>query len=139
MSGHDFPTLLRTHGLRATEGRTGLLKALAREQYPVTVETLHERTGGRLDLATLYRALEALVAAKIVARIDLQHGHAHYELLAGRPHHHHAICRSCSIIEDIEVPHAPHPERVALRQTKRFASIDTYQLDFFGLCNNCAS
>lgn len=139
MIGYDFPSILRERGLRATSGRLALLDALANEQYPVTVEHLQSKMRVQQDLATLYRALDALVESQIVTRVDLQHGHAHFELLIGRPHHHHVICRSCSTIENIEVPHERRPEQTALQRAKRFASIDTYTLDFFGLCNRCAT
>ena len=133
----DFPALLRKSGLRATGGRIQLLKALAREKKPITIDELKEKLGDNLDTVTLYRALEALKSARIVERMDLQHGHAHYELLAGRSHHHHVVCRSCGSVEDIEVPHAAQLEKEAERHAKKFAVIDVYSLEFFGLCNNC--
>ena len=133
----DFPTLLRKSGLRATDGRIQLLRTLAREKKPITIDALKEKLGNNFDTVTLYRALEALKSARIVERMDLQHGHAHYELLAGRSHHHHAVCRSCGSVEDIEVPHATRLEKEAERNAKKFAVIDVYSLEFFGLCNNC--
>ena len=133
----DFPALLRKSGLRATGGRIQLLKALAREMKPITIDELKEKLGDDLDTVTLYRALEALKSANIVERMDLQHGHAHYELLSGRSHHHHVVCRSCGAVEDIEVPHAAQLEKEAERYAKKFAVIDAYSLEFFGLCNNC--
>lgn len=134
----DFPALLRENGLRATAGRISLLTALEREQKPITIDELKGKLTDRLDTVTLYRALEALCLVRIVERTDLQHGHAHYELLAGRTHHHHAVCRGCGIIEDIEVAHAPEPEKEAASKAKGFAVIDAYTLEFFGLCRACA-
>jgi len=93
---------------------------------------------GALNQVTLYRALEALREAGIVARVNLEHEHAHYELSAGRPHHHHAICRGCGHIEDIEMPHPASPESEAKRRAKGFARIDSHSLEFFGLCRDCA-
>lgn len=138
MTPIDFPDLLRQSGLRATLGRTKLLEALAAEAKPITIEKLKKKLADRLDTVTLYRALEALREARIVERMDLQHGHAHYELIVGRPHHHHAVCRSCGTIEDIEIPHAAKPEKEAERRAKKFSVIDSYTLEFFGLCTSCA-
>lgn len=132
----DFPLLLRENGLRATPGRIQVLTALTREKHPVTVDALNEQLD--IDTVTLYRTLESLKAARIVERTDLQHGHAHYELIVGRPHHHHAVCRSCGTIEDIEVPHPKDPAKDAERVAKRFAFIDAYALEFFGTCTRCA-
>lgn len=134
----DFPALLRENGLRATSGRVAILSALEREQKPITIEELKGRLSEELDTVTLYRALDALCAVKLVERSDLRHGHAHYELLAGRAHHHHAICRECGTIEDIEVSHATEPEKEAVRNAASFASIDAYTLEFFGRCKSCA-
>lgn len=134
----DFPSLLRKSGLRATEGRIQLLKTLADEKAPITIDELNLKLGNQLNTVTLYRALEALKDARIVERMDLQHGHAHYELLAGRPHHHHVVCRSCGSIEDIEVPHIAKLEEAARRSAKKFSSIDSYSLEFFGVCSECS-
>lgn len=130
-------SLLRDAGLRATPGRLALLAILAKEPKPVTVQTLEKRMKGALNHVTLYRALEALTEAGIVARAGLGHDHAHYELLAGRPHHHHAVCRGCGLVEDLEVPHSEAPEKDAQRRTRSFATIDRYSLEFFGLCRSC--
>ncbi|MFZ1987552.1 MAG: transcriptional repressor [Minisyncoccia bacterium] len=137
MAPIDFSHLLRKGGMRATEGRVQLLKVLAEEKKPVTIEELKKKLSGHLDMVNVYRALEALKKAGIVERMDFQHGHAHYELVAGRPHHHHAICRSCGTIEDIEIPHSAKPEKEAERRAKKFSIIDSYSLEFFGLCTSC--
>jgi Fe2+ or Zn2+ uptake regulation protein len=136
MTSKDFPALLRKAGLRATHGRINILAILAQEKKPVTIEHLKSKLPS-LDTVTLYRALDALQEAHIVERMDLQHGHAHYELIIDRPHHHHAVCRSCGIIEDVEIPHSPHPEKEAERRSKKFSIIDAYSLEFFGVCANC--
>ncbi|HRH55245.1 MAG TPA: Fur family transcriptional regulator [Candidatus Paceibacterota bacterium] len=138
MTTPSYSELLRNAGLRSTEGRLALLDALAKESAPVTVETLVKRLGSALNQVSVYRALEALVEANIVARVDLGHEHAHFELLSGRPHHHHAVCRSCGLVEDIQVPHAPSPQKAALKTATKFAFIDRYSFEFFGLCKSCA-
>lgn len=137
MSSPNFHTLLRDKGLRATAGRLELLRVLSREKHPVTIDCLAKKLADHLDTVTLYRALEAFKDARIVERADLQHGHAHYELLIDRPHHHHVVCRSCGKIEDIEIPHAAQPEKEAERRAKTFSVIDSYTLEFFGQCVRC--
>jgi Fe2+ or Zn2+ uptake regulation protein len=134
----EHASLLRDAGLRATPGRLALLGALAKEVKPVTVEQLGKRMNGALNQVTLYRALEALVDAGIVLRTSLGHEHAHFELIHGRPHHHHVVCRGCGLVEDIEVPHASAPERDAARRAKGFDRIDRYELEFSGVCRTCA-
>lgn len=137
MTTLNHEQILRDAGLRVTPGRIALLHALAKESKPVPVEKLAKSLKGELNQVTLYRALEAFEGANIVTRAGLGHEHAHYELLLGRPHHHHAVCRTCGHVEDIEVPHGPSPEKDAERRAKGFASIDRYSLEFFGTCHSC--
>lgn len=133
----DPAELLRQHNLRATAGRMHLLNVLHREPLPVTIEYLRGKLRHKLNEVTLYRALDTLSRAKIVARSDFRHGHAHYELIAERRHHHHVVCRSCGIIEDVEVTHAKDPAREARQRTRGFSSVDDYALEFFGTCKTC--
>ncbi|MES2668199.1 MAG: Fur family transcriptional regulator [Patescibacteria group bacterium] len=135
----DPASLLRMAGLRATPGRISLLNILAKEAEPLAVPQIEKRMRGALNHVTLYRALEALEKAGIVSRVNLEHDHAHFELAHGRPHHHHAVCRSCGLVEDIEVPHHASLEKEAMKETRGFASIERYSLEFFGTCRACAA
>lgn len=127
---------LRTAGFRATPGRVAILEILSKESKPLTVEELNKKLHKKLNNVTLYRAIKSLIASNILRRVDLQHGHAHYELAL--EHHHHAVCKNCGIVENIEVPHPPSPEKDALKVTKKFSIINDYSLEFFGLCKKCA-
>lgn len=137
-SDTTYVDLLREAGFRATPGRIYLLQVLEKEPKPLTVYQIEKKLGGRMNQVTVYRSLDALYQAKIVKRVNLEHDHAHFELAAGREHHHHAVCRSCGYIENIEIPHAPNPEKEAMKQTKGFSFLDTYSLEFFGLCKKCS-
>lgn len=130
--------LLAQHGLRATPARRSILKILLNETLPRSIEYLRNAAGGSIDKVTAYRTLEAFAAAGIARRVDLGHDHAHYELIPGRPHHHHAVCTDCGHIEDIVVPHPKHPEAAALAAASSFTSIDSYSFEFFGRCTTCS-
>jgi len=93
--------MLRNAGFRATYGRVALLEALERAGKPLRVETAAKAVKGKLDLTNTYRALEALCAASLVRRVDLGHAHAHYELIATKPHHHHYVCEDCGAQKSI--------------------------------------
>ena len=133
-----YADLLRQAGLRATPGRISLLQLLEKEPKPLTVYEIEDKLGGMMNQVTVYRSLDALYKVQIVKRVNLEHDHAHFELAAGREHHHHAVCRNCGYIENIEIPHAAKPEQEALKRTKGFAILDSYSLEFFGLCKKCA-
>lgn len=132
-----YAALLRKAGLRATPGRILLLNVLEKEPKPLTVYQVEEKLKGAMNQVTVYRSLDALYRAQIVRRVNLEHDHAHFELAAGREHHHHAVCRDCGYIENVEIPHTPNPEKEAYKRTKGFSFLDTYSLEFFGLCKKC--
>ena len=127
--------LLREAGMRATPGRMALIEVLAKEAKPASVQQIERKLKGALNQVTLYRALDALAAAGIVSRVNLEHDHAHFELIAGRPHHHHAICRNCGHVADIDLPHEHFPER----RVPGFARIERYSLELFGICAKCSA
>lgn len=137
----DFKALLKGAGFKATPGRLQLLELLARTDLPLSVIKIQKHLGKvgkkKLNEVTLYRALEAFAQAGLVRRIDLNHDHAHYELVAGREHHDHVVCTRCGIVEDVEGCTMVPLEKKALVQSK-FAGIYSHNLEFFGLCRTCS-
>jgi Fe2+ or Zn2+ uptake regulation protein len=102
-SSGRFASALREKGFRATYGRVALLEALAEAGKPLAVETLAQKISGKLDVVNVYRALEALSEAGLVARVGLGHQHTHYEFSSAlASHHHHFVCEGCGV-------RAPHP------------------------------
>ncbi|MHB1163207.1 MAG: Fur family transcriptional regulator [Minisyncoccota bacterium] len=134
----NYPALLRERGLKATPLRIQLIELLAKVRKPIsTHEVKSEWQYGEVDTVTLYRALEALVSAEIVRRVDLQHGHTDYELVISGEHHHHLVCTDCGTIEDFEGCPAESIERAALKESSKFSSLRQHSLEFFGVCNAC--
>lgn len=130
--------LLKEASLKLTSGRIDLLSILMKEALPKTVEELHTLLKGSLNEVTLYRTLETFETAGLVRKVEVGHGHAHYEIIPGRAHHHHAICTSCGHIEDVDVKHGTRLEKEAHKTAKGFASITHYSLEFFGICKACS-
>lgn len=126
---------LRKAGLRGTKQRVALLSLLRASGMPLSIEELVRKGKGEFDTATAYRMLDAFVATRLANRSILSKGRAAYE--ATDHHHHHAVCRSCARIVDIETCISPAlDERV--RKAAGFASIDDHALEFFGLCSSCS-
>lgn len=82
---------LRAAGLKATPGRKALLHSLEGARKPLSA---HELAGKlSLNVVSVYRALESLVAAGLVRQgSDGQTWRFSY---SRRPHHHHMICADC--------------------------------------------
>ena len=136
-STKKFALLLRESGYKATPGRLSLLQVLAKADFPLTPQEIVEELGGKINQATIYRALESLVEVGVVRRTDMQHAHAHYELSTGAKHHHHLICKTCGRVEDVERCDVSEIERTVLKKSKLFAMIQDHSLEFFGRCKKC--
>ncbi len=139
LSAKPTGDLLQAHGLRRTPARISLLKVLAAESRPVSVEYLQKKLKNTLDPVTLYRALEAFSKRGILVQFDFGHGHAHYELVHEKPHHHHAVCETCGKIEDVPAYDQTNLVSQALQKIPGFARLDRHSLEFYGQCVPCAN
>lgn len=88
-----------------------------------------------LHQATVYRALDVLVAERLARRTEIG-GRALYELAAEHLHH-HVVCTSCGAVRHV------HDEAVrgALRDVERESGyrLADEELTFSGLCPDCAA
>ena len=130
---------LRVGGFRVTPGRIQLLALLQKADKPLSIQGILAlwKKGNTPDQTTLYRTLTDFVDAGIVWQDDLGTGVAHFEYAPDRPHHHHIICTDCGAVEDIEPCAAESLERTLTQTSKRFATIYSHSLKFFGHCNKC--
>lgn len=132
-----YKNLLKDAGFRATPARLGLLKLFHQAKKPLSIAGIqHKLPRQSIDLATIYRIINALLEKNIITQVDFQHGHAHYEL-ATREHHHHIICQKCGRVADISKCDTSNIEKQALK-IGGFKTITSHSLEFYGLCNSCA-
>jgi Fe2+ or Zn2+ uptake regulation protein len=136
----DAGAVLRVHGFRVTRVRTALLELLQSVGTPLSVQGILECWLDKIpDTATLYRSLTDLHAAGIVKRIELGTGMAHFEYTPHRPHHHHLVCTTCGMIEELEHCSLAGVEEQVLAESQLFKSIYSHNLEFFGQCTICAT
>ncbi len=138
MSATSTSERLREAGERVTRQRIAVADALGAVGRQVSAQELYRRLrrrDPRIGRATVFRTLEALVAAGVARRLELD-GHV-YGYVACRPeHHHHLACDRCGRVEEIDEAYIrPVAERVALDLGFR---IDDARVDFYGLCASCA-
>jgi Fe2+ or Zn2+ uptake regulation protein len=131
-----FMQLLRGVGLKVTPARLELLSVLSKNDRPLTVTEIATKLPD-INQITIYRALIAMVKVAMVRRVDTQHAYAHYELVATRKHHHHAICSQCGKIEDVDACLPESLEGEVLRHLKEFSSLTGHSLEFIGKCKQC--
>ena len=137
MNGQSVAERLRDAGERVTRQRLLIADALEAAGRQVTAQELYGRLRHRergIGRATVFRTLEALVAAGVARRLE-QDGHV-YGYVSCRPeHHHHLACDRCGRVEEIEEAYIrPVAERVA---ADLGFTIDDARLDFYGLCADC--
>ncbi len=132
----DPTTQLRAAGLRVTAVRIAVIEAV-RQRPHEGVDRILAAVSSRLGSVSkqaVYDALDALVAAKLVRRIEPAGRPALYETRVG-DNHHHIVCRSCGAIDDVDCAHGAAPCLEPL-QTHGFV-VDEAEVTYWGLCPNC--
>lgn len=107
---YDVPwakSLLKEAGLRCTAARTAVLRRLAVAERPVSHgEVVDALADAGFDQSTLFRALQELADANLVARLDLGDQVRRFELRAsGSDHgleHPHFMCVDCGAVSCLE-------------------------------------
>jgi Fur family transcriptional regulator, ferric uptake regulator len=124
---------------RQTRQRTAVLALLEELDGFRTAQDLHallRERGDGVGLATVYRALQALVDDGLVDVLRSEVGEAAYRRCSP-VHHHHLVCRSCG--RTVEVADPP-VERWAARVAAEHGFADVqHQLEVFGTCRPCAA
>ncbi len=130
-------TALRGKKLKATPGRMAILDIFTHTEKPLSIKELKAKVGlTGPDMATLYRNTESLTLEGMLTKVNLGGKNASYEL-ASRKHHHHLICSSCGLVNDITISSRPGLNAQALARAKDFSTVSGHSLEFFGICKKC--
>jgi Fe2+ or Zn2+ uptake regulation protein len=127
---------LRARGLRVTPQRLAIARALRELDGHVTAEGVFGHVSEQMpgvSLPTVYAALELLQQLGVIRRVATEGGTVVWD--AHVADHHHAVCRSCGVIVDVDAP-LDRGDVVAAAQAAGFA-VDDAQLVVRGLCADC--
>ena len=131
----DLEQVLRGAGLRVTGPRMAVLAAVHDRPHADT-DTIIRAT--RAELATshqaVYNVLHALTAAGLVRRIEPAGSVARYEARVG-DNHHHAVCRSCGAITDVDCAVGEAPCLTPSDDTGY--TLDEAEVVYWGQCAPC--
>ena len=127
-------TILKSHRLKATKQRLELLTLLRKQHRPRTAEQLQAQLEN-VSTATVYRMMDDFLRAGLVNRVDLGHGHTHFEYADPNHHHHHLVCEQCGRIQDIVIP--PGERLIRTLAARHHFQIQRHSMEFFGLCRRC--
>lgn len=124
-------------GYRVTSPRRAVAELIgARGGHFTAADLVADARRNRLAIgrATIFRALDLLLALGAVERIDLPTGEHAY--VACEPaHHHHVVCSACGRAAEIDdAGLRAFVDEVAARTGY---AIDTHRLELFGLCQTC--
>ncbi|MEO7202902.1 MAG: Fur family transcriptional regulator [Candidatus Tumulicola sp.] len=129
---------MRTRAEYSTRPRELIANVLHRERRFLTAGDIqHELDGvdAKVALSTIYRTLEHLkTRGAIATRID-DAGEAAYIYCEPDHHHHHAICRTCGRVEDVDCT-AMEQFAHSVLASSGFA-LDGHDIEFTGTCATC--
>ena len=132
---HGF---LWMHKLKATKPRLELFELLSKEKEPLSAANIYKKIGAKGTRATIFRTLEQFCKTGLAVKIQNPlEDHSLYEINCGRPHHHHATCTLCGDTEDVSGCDPKDLDASACAHLKKFKSIQSHSLEFFGLCRTC--
>lgn len=130
--------LLRQAQLRVTRPRVAVLTAVHAHPHSDTHSLLRDVRSelGQVSHQAVYDVLQALTAVGLVRRIQPLGSVARYEARVG-DNHHHAVCRACGAISDVDCVTGEAPCLVAASDDGFV--IDEAEVIYWGLCHPCAT
>lgn len=140
MEKEELLQIIRTHHLRLTKTREGLLGLLLAIPTPLSVPRILDELACRglsVNKTTVYRELERLEKVGIVRGLSLGDRRQYFEL-ATRDHHHHFVCIECDEVEDVLFDEVDLSKQEACLAQKKGFSVFNHSLEFFGLCKTCS-
>lgn len=132
----DPSTQLRQHGIQVTAQRLAVLRAVTGEPHVTAdrVADLVRAEIGTISLQSVYDALNVLVVAGLVRRIQPSGSPARFEDRVG-DNHHHLICRTCGRVVDVDCAVGSAPCLSAF-DAKGY-EIDEAEVAYWGRCPQC--
>jgi len=130
---------LQAQGLRNGGARRAVVEHIGVQPCCKSAQEIFDgirEQGGRVGIASVYRALEQLVELDLVQRVELGDGIARFEPShADGDHHHHLVCDDCGKVEPFSDPGL---ER-ALEQTASRLAYDMrgHEVVLHGHCDDC--
>jgi Fur family ferric uptake transcriptional regulator len=131
---------LSVAGYRRGGARRAVVELLGRQNCCLSAQEIFDelrRARRPVGIASVYRALEALVELRLVKRVDAGDGIARFEpAAAGGAHHHHLVCRDCGKVEAFSDSRL---ERVIDRVAGGLGySVEEHEVVLTGACADCS-
>ena len=130
--------LLREHGLNVTPQRLAVLSAVAAAPHATADRVLEDVRSniGSISRQSVYDSLTTLADAGILRRVQPAGSATRYEARTG-DNHHHAVCRTCGHLADVDCAVGYTPCLTASND-QGFA-IDEAEVVYWGQCQSCSA
>jgi Fur family ferric uptake transcriptional regulator len=134
----ELERLLRGASLRVTRPRVAVLATVYDHPHADTHSIIDRVRAelGEVSHQAVYDVLKALTAARLVRRIDPAGSVARYESRVG-DNHHHAVCRSCGAIADVDCAVGSAPCLTAADDHGYL--LDEAEVIYWGRCPECVA
>jgi Fe2+ or Zn2+ uptake regulation protein len=134
----ELERMLRGASLRVTRPRVAVLAAVHGHPHADTNAIIGfvREDLGEVSLQAVYDVLRALTAAGLVRRIHPPGSVARYEARVG-DNHHHAVCRSCGAIADVDCAVGAAPCLTAADGHGYL--LDEAEVIYRGVCPECST
>ena len=122
---------------RNTWQKTAVLDELSNTEEFVSAQELHQKiskSGKKLGLTTVYRALTEMVEQGAADSLSLSDGEMRYRICTPE-HHHHLICRVCGKTVEFDLPGFEELAQSVAKQNS-FTEL-SHEIELFGICKDC--
>ena len=126
---------LKSKRLRVTPQRFAVYaNLLARHDHPTAEQILHDlnKDAPTSSQATIYSSLQALRDVGLIREVLLEEGVCRYD--ANVKLHHHFVCSSCGVIEDIPWESF---QCIDVNKLRPGLKADSYEVIVHGTCDRC--
>ena len=125
--------------VRQTRQRQAVIEVLRGSREHPDAAWIHGRVREALpqvSLGTVYRTLDALVRDGVLMTIERAGQATRYDYKHAGEDHHHAVCRGCGAIFDVDMNAVPGLPAAALPGGFQVTGV---RLEFMGVCAECAA
>ncbi len=132
--------LLRRNGIKRTRQREAIVRILAKEQAPLSVDSIHAKLRHEelaVNLSTIYRMLEMLLEKGLVEQMHHPSGAKFTYVLAAYGHSHHLTCTRCGT--STRMDGCPIATALLGLETSHNFRITGHRLEVFGVCAACTT
>lgn len=129
-----FEAALRDHGYRRTGQRHAVWECVERLRHATPEQIAAELP--EVDLSTVYRALDVLVACGLISHTHIGHGPPVYHAVDPTPHL-HLVCQNCGSQWSADIGLASGLKQAVLAEHEFAVDVDYMALP--GLCATCRS